>query len=454
MFLFPFPLQRRSGGSKKKKAPSKLKEKYKLENPNATYYSKLTTQQLTSLLEAINQPKSGTKTAQIQRLAAHPVASAYKDQGNEGRVTYAWAERHHHSGDDESNHLPGQREGVTLSCIKGECKKLGLKVSGNRFDLVLRLLQYKTDPQAAVEAGATAKRSAAAMSSSSSSSFSSAGAAGAPVTETKEGGSQEPPKKKRKPNAPNVNKLTDRMESKIYKDDSKWSNFKIKHHACDVLQFAAKLIQTEAIDKGYASNGDPMAWAVVEAVMEPILEGFESRGIATIGYASWDLRCLCDGVLTTIVKATPDSVLPKLKSVRETCLDPLFKVAKDYGMDDEFEELVEAMDVRLGLKEPTPKKPKVVPTGFLGAVAPQVAQLQPIDLRSGVTPQMVQAMGLSALLGSAPVVNGAHVLGAAPPPPVVPAQGVLQVADTQHQSGNAAADLRAADASSSSTPCC
>ena len=69
-------------------------------------------------------PVSGTKKAQIDRLFANPLTSEFGDESGKGWMSTA--------------------DGKTVDDLKADCRAAGLVVGGVKYDLVMRLIKYKT----------------------------------------------------------------------------------------------------------------------------------------------------------------------------------------------------------------------------------------------------------------------------------------------------------------------
>ena len=137
-------------GRPKAKKPAK-----KPKGPPGCWFSKCTISELTEMLRAVGAPVSGNKVELVDRLHAHPIAATY---GTEFRMPsfrqFAARERmmmdsYGYDSDDGVAELPsmhGNCNGRAVSDIKEECRQRGLKVTGNRYDLVLSLLRAKAAP--------------------------------------------------------------------------------------------------------------------------------------------------------------------------------------------------------------------------------------------------------------------------------------------------------------------
>ena len=273
---------------------------------SASYYKDLDCKELVQLLDVVGLPKSGVKADLVSRLAQHPVASRYhiffvyslthssshcylthdrkactsnqmgshdnsclstnvpvryKDAGRAGIVTHKWVESHYRLGDADSP-MPGSREGPMLGDLKTECGAAGLKVSGTRFDLTLRLLQLHMGGPAI--AGSKKRTMEPGVD-----------AAGA-----------DRPAKARKVSPPNISKLVQRVNNAVFADQSKWSVNKWKQHTSNVFSLINKIITTELVETGLLIRRDPIALKVIDGLFGPYLEG---GNIMNPGRGDWEM---------------------------------------------------------------------------------------------------------------------------------------------------------------------
>lgn len=214
--------------------------------PSGCFYSSCTGAQLTELLRALGLPVSGAKPDQVARLRAHPAAAPYADEARTGtlsRVTLEWV---------------GARDGATLESIKEECRAAGLRVSGNKFQLVLALL--------------------------------SAAGPGGP----RPGDAAKPRAPSTKPAAPESLRL--RILAKSGADTDNWSNQRCNEHAGRVFSAAHAMLQKEAHEKGLLAARNPALADAAVAVLSAICDGWRDLRRPGYGDSSYTLDCIMDEV--------------------------------------------------------------------------------------------------------------------------------------------------------------
>jgi hypothetical protein len=96
--------------------------------PAENFFEKLKVEQLTELLRASKQPVSGTKAVLIGRLLSHPATAFYGQEARAASYTAGFG-------------LNPGRDGTSVDSLKEDCRAKGLRVTGNNYDLMLRLLQ-------------------------------------------------------------------------------------------------------------------------------------------------------------------------------------------------------------------------------------------------------------------------------------------------------------------------
>lgn len=133
--------------------------------------------------------------------------------------------------------------GISTEQLKSECRNKGLVVGGNKFDLVLRLLQHETSDQTGIEP----KK--------------------AQGTFDDKTGEFKPKPRAKSMQLPDPEKLGERMKKKAYptkKEQSKWGNNKFKYHAESCINLCNELLQKEVVEKELFSRGkEERAWQVV-----------------------------------------------------------------------------------------------------------------------------------------------------------------------------------------------
>jgi hypothetical protein len=96
--------------------------------PAENFFEKLKVEQLSELLRASKQPVSGTKAVLISRLLSNPATACYGQEARAASYTAGFG-------------LNLGKDGTSVDSLKDDCREKGLRVTGNKYDLVLRLLQ-------------------------------------------------------------------------------------------------------------------------------------------------------------------------------------------------------------------------------------------------------------------------------------------------------------------------
>jgi len=238
------------------------KKKYR-KIPKENWFARLSVDDSKKLCRAAKMPVSGAKKTLIGRLLDSDTTCRYGAEARAASFSY--------------NSFSMGKDGVSVDGLKEELKKRGLVQSGSKFELVLRLLQHEHGTGDAAAAAAATPKLAAAVETNEDGSPVLDGATGLPVL------------KKRKPNTamPNLDKLRERVEKKVFAPDrSKWSDAKYKDHCGDVMRCAAGVVEKQALGKGFAAARDPVAVDVCAAVLEPVLEGWD--GMTGQGRCNYD----------------------------------------------------------------------------------------------------------------------------------------------------------------------
>lgn len=208
------------------------------------FFSGLTGAELSELARAAGAPVSGAKPDLVARLRAHPVCSAYADEGRSGtlsRATLEWV---------------GARPGYQLPELKQLCKDAGLRSTGTKYELVLSLVRRAGPGGARVEDAAKPR---------------------APST---------------KPASPDA--IRARLMAKAEANRDAWSNQKCKDHAGTVFSAAHKILAAEAEDKGLLAAKNPALALAALAVLGAIRDGWSSLCSPGYGDSSYDLQCVFD----------------------------------------------------------------------------------------------------------------------------------------------------------------
>ena len=266
------------GGGRSKKS----KKKQKKEN----WFEELNAGQCKELCKAVKVKCSGTKKDIIERLL---------DQ--EFLVQYA---------------INFKGYMIKIDALKDECRKRMLQVSGNKFDLVLRIVQHEHGT-----GGDTLKRAATSIV----------------VDETS--GIEKHVAKKRKPSKPSPSTMYTRIQKKIRSCSQKkyQSHWGSKSHAPDVCSFVQSLL--ESLDN-YTKTDPKLVVDGCYAIVSSFVENFDD--FDRPGYCE-DLDMSVD----TVVKYAVDDIPRNLVSSND--LDKLANimiewqnVGSSYGIFDGYDE--------------------------------------------------------------------------------------------------------------------
>ena len=266
------------GGGRSKKS----KKKQKKEN----WFEELNAGQCKELCRAVKVKCSGTKKDIIERLL---------DQ--EFLVQYA---------------INFKGYMIKIDALKDECRERMLQVSGNKFDLVLRIVQHEHGT-----GGDTLKRAATSIV----------------VDETS--GIEKHVAKKRKPSKPSPSTMYTRIQKKIRSCSQKkyQSHWGSKSHAPDVCSFVHSLL--ESLDN-YTKTDPKLVVDGCYAIVSSFVENFDD----------FDRPGYCENLdmsVDTIVKYAVDDIPRNLVSSND--LDKLANiiiewqnVGSSYGIFDGYEE--------------------------------------------------------------------------------------------------------------------
>eukprot|EP00961_Rhodomonas_salina_P267596 3615787-Rhodomonas_salina.2 len=202
---------------------SKPKKKRKAKKDN--WFEKLTLDQLKQLCTAVKAPVSGTKPAVVQRLLSNESSKEYAYEPQ--RISWrAYANYSYDSCDDGSGPGGGKPDGPCAETIKSRVREAGLSVTGNKFELVLRLMQH-------LNGVGNPKRGA---------------------VHVNEDGECQPKKRAKSMALPDADKMYERVAKKVDIDFQKASDWTLKYHAHDVMMLINKLAQQEVMDKQLVST--------------------------------------------------------------------------------------------------------------------------------------------------------------------------------------------------------
>mmetsp|Transcript_21868 Transcript_21868/g.39391 ORF Transcript_21868/g.39391 Transcript_21868/m.39391 type:complete len:368 (+) Transcript_21868:44-1147(+) len=239
------------------------KKQKKQKQPYKNWFEKLQLDELKSLCRASRLPVSGTKATLCERLCSGELSRIYAyeyapERLSRARFEYDMSFGETYGNDHAAAQRPAQQGSKRASALSNEdlktmCREKGIIVSGKRYDLVLRLLQFKSgrgDP----------KRAAGAMD---------------------EEGKFQPKKRAKSMKLPDVEKIKQRTFKKFFPSDevtSKWSNNKYKYHPPDCIKFASSIIEKEIFEKELFERGEEkLAWEVINALLYRITVGNVER---------------------------------------------------------------------------------------------------------------------------------------------------------------------------------
>ena len=176
-------------GAQKMRGPKARKKVRKV--PKEHWFARLTVDELKKLCRAAKLAVSGAKGDLTSRLLECDATARYGAEARAPSIS-------HHSFTFSAG-----KQGVSVDGLKDELKNRALSGTGSKFELVLRLLHH--EPGTGDVGAATPKRTAAVETN----------ADGSPVLDAATG---QPVLKKRKPNTaiPNLDKLRERIEKKLY----------------------------------------------------------------------------------------------------------------------------------------------------------------------------------------------------------------------------------------------
>jgi hypothetical protein len=250
--------------------------------PAGCFFSGLTGAHLAECLRAISAPVSGSKGELVARLRAHPLSAPYAVEGRAPTLSRATVE------------FVGGRDGLQMCDIKERCKAAGVKTSGNKFDLVLRLLQA---------AGGVVAPPAAAPPR-------------APSTKPADAGSIE---------------ARVRAKCAAGGERDSWSNQRYKEHSGAVYLAAYKLLHAETHDKGLLAARSATIVDAAAAVLRGLHAGWRDLPSPSYDFGS-NLRMIGDLVAEVGAAMAPSLTAARRGEMRALC-DALAARAKPYGLD-------------------------------------------------------------------------------------------------------------------------
>ena len=228
---------------------------------------------------------SGTKPELVARLLENEGTARFGVESKPARFSL------------HEDYTPGI-DGFTLDGLKSECKDAGISSTGTKFKLVERLVQHANGTGAP-------KRAANVMLNPDGS------------TAYDENGNAVV--KKRKPSTvrPDLVKVSDRIDRKIFVDKRKWSDYKYKAHASDVCEAGEKIITAEVENKPHLKLRDSIAYDVCTTVLAAIDTAWSSYELSGEGRCVYQLTSLIETVEYLIEEGKPAGDMPALEEERK-----------------------------------------------------------------------------------------------------------------------------------------
>ena len=263
--------------------PKKAKKPKKV--PKDSWFERLTNDELKSLCKSAKLRLSGTKPELVARLQENEGTARFGVESKPARLSL--------HGD-----YTDAIDGVTLDGLKSECKDAGISSTGTKFKLVERLVQHANGTGAP-------KRAANVMLNPDGS------------TAYDENGNAVV--KKRKPSTvrPDLVKVADRIDRKIFVDKSRWSDYKYKAHASDVCDAGEKIITAEVENKPHLKLRDSIAYDVCTTVLAAIDTAWSSYDLSGEGRCVYQLTSLIETVEYLIEEGKPAGDMPALEEERK-----------------------------------------------------------------------------------------------------------------------------------------
>lgn len=263
--------------------PKKAKKPKKV--PKDSWFERLTNDELKSLCKSAKLRLSGTKPELVARLLENEGTARFGVESKPARFPL------------HEDYTPGI-DGVTLDGLKSECKDAGISSTGTKFKFVERLVQHANGTGAP-------KRAANVMLNPDGS------------TAYDENGNAVV--KKRKPSTvrPDLVKVADRIDRKIFVDKSRWSDYKYKAHASDVCEAGEKIITAEVENKPHLKLRDSIAYDVCTTVLAAIDTAWSSYDLSGEGRCVYQLTSLIETVEYLIEEGKPAGDMPALEEERK-----------------------------------------------------------------------------------------------------------------------------------------
>ena len=191
-------------------------------------------EELKELLSSARLPTSGNKAELLARLQGDARTSKYGEEARSGRMYVAM------NGGDPEIRYGVEKDGVSVESLKSDCERLGLKRTGSKHELIVRLLRRASGLDSGVAASSCSSAAASASSSSAAA----------------------PSKPRKAPVLKNMSALGDRITKACTPDKSAWSNQRYKNHCSDVFHKIEGILSKSALAPGVSPvNGLAMGRA-------------------------------------------------------------------------------------------------------------------------------------------------------------------------------------------------
>ena len=264
--------------------PKKAKKPKKV--PKDSWFERLTNDELKSLCKSAKLRLSGTKPELVARLQENEGTARFGVESKPARLSL--------HGD-----YTDAIDGVTLDGLKSECKDAGISSTGTKFKLVERLVQHANGTGAP-------KRAANVMLNPDGS-----------TAYDESGNAVFLKKRKFSTVRPDLVKVADRIDRKIFVDKSRWSDYKYKAHASDVCDAGEKIITAEVENKPHLKLRDSIAYDVCTTVLAAIDTAWSSYDLSGEGRCAYQLTRLIETVEYLIEEGKPAGDMPALEEERK-----------------------------------------------------------------------------------------------------------------------------------------
>lgn len=301
----------RRGSTKKRKKAA----------PAENFFEKLTVAELKELLRAAGDRVSGTKGDLVGRLCENNVTARYASNVKRSRFSIYTGE------------MSGSNEGLSTEQLKEELVALGVKSSGKKYDLVLRLVQNRDGVKAKdISANVVRDKSGSVLRDAN----------GAPAKKPRAKSTKATP----------IEKLIEQVKRKIEADKSKWSNQRYKNHYGDCCNVIAKILHTEIVEKEMIDRGEySAAMNLIKVLHYDIVMANErsERDITGWGYGDQQFMVYhrLENMLPDIVENLSRDELVK----HRVWMVDMVKHLSSYGVEEEMKKLVAIVDEALEVEE-------------------------------------------------------------------------------------------------------